>query len=332
MRVRYAAVTALLVLGGCSSDGGAGAPGATPTDQVPSSEPATEQPATPTGPLDWQPVDGPPDRPVTLNAAGDRVTGGAHRQAFLTDTHSLMVEQDPQETEPARAVLTDLATGAETVLDGSSPVPTTTGGTWALGDATAAYATVDPSGAYCLATLDLATGEATRAWCAPADQGFTDARITDAGTTLQTFDDARPACRTVGTLEDGAVTPFPDAPDCTAWDGLLLESGRVWSVVRNERDVERADFFATGADGPVELGPGTSGSLVACGGSAYFVRDPQSAKDPAALVRWDGTAAEVVYESPAGPAFLDQPRCGGDVLTVTAYAEGGDEQVSARVG
>lgn len=326
MRIRYGAAATLLVLTGCSGAD------STPT----STSTSTSQPTGGTGQeagatLDWRPVPGPTDRAVTRNAAGDRVTGGAHREAFLTATHSLVVEQDPQETEPARAVITDLGNGEETVLDGSSDVPTTSGGSWALGADTVAYATVDPDGAYCLATLDLATGQATRSWCAGEREGFTGVRITTAGISLQTFDDGRPACRTVGRLTDDAVTPFPDAPDCTAWDALLLDAGPVWSVVRDERDVEQADFYATGPDGVVDLGPGTSGSLVACGGSAYFVRDPQGDRDPAALVRWDGTTAEVVYESPRGPAFLDEPRCGGDTLTVTAYAEGGDEQVSATL-
>ena len=41
---------------------------------------------------------------------------------------------------------------------------------------------------------------------------------------------------------------------------------------------------------------------------------------------------EIVYESPGrGEAFLEAPRCADSVLTVSAYGEGGDEQVSATV-
>ena len=64
------------------------------------------------------------------------------------------------------------------------------------------------------------------------------------------------------------------------------------------------------------------------------VRDPQRTSDPARLLRiaTDGST-EVVYESPgAGRAFLSAPRCGGTDLTVTAFTEEGDEQVTARVG
>lgn len=329
--LRYAVPAALLVLASCSSDADSGTPPDADRPTTTESETGSTPPA-PAPPPDWQPVEGPVDRAVTRNARGTELTGATHRETFLTETHSLVVEQDPQESEPARAVLTDLDSGEETVLDGSSEVPTTTGGTWALGDTSLVHATIAPDGSYCLATVQLATSAATRGWCAAERHGFTGARITDAGTTLQTFDDARPSCRTVGTVEGAEVVPFPDVPACTAWDGLLLESGPVWSVVREERNIEQVDLFARGADGVVELGPGTSGTLVGCAGAAYFVRDPQNATDPARLVRWDGTSAEVVYESPAGPAFLETPRCGGDVLTVTAYAEGGDEQVSARVG
>lgn len=331
--LRSVAPALLLVLAGCSSGADSEAD---PEPSESASESTSQSAGEPTGApaLDWQPVPGPPDTPVTLNGAGDRVAGAEHRETFLSETHSLVVEQDPQETRPARAVLTDLASGAETVLDGDSEVPTTSGGTWALGERTLVHATVAPDGAYCLASVELATGAGSRGWCAPKRHGFTGARITPAGTTVQTFDDARPSCRTVGTVEGETVIPFPDAPACTGWDGLLLDSGPVWSVVRTESNVERADLFAQGPGGPgdvVELGRGTSGTLTECGGSAYFVRDPARAADPARLVRWDGTSVDVVYESPAGPAFLDAPRCGGDVLTVTAYAEGGDEQVSASL-
>lgn len=336
MRLRYA-VAALLLLAGCSSDPG---PDAEPTPAPTASDSPTgsggagetppEQPAQPA--LDWRPAPGPVDRPLTTNASGTELTGGAHREAFLTTTHSLVVEQDAQETEPARAVLTDLASGEETVIDGRSDVPTTTGGTWALGPDTLVHATVAEDGAYCLATVDLATGAGETTWCAPDRTGFTEARITAAGTTLQTFDDGRPSCRTVVIVADGTTTPIDGPPECTAWDAVLLDSGPVWTVVRNERNVEAVDVFAQGPDGPTELGPGTAGTLTECGGAAYVVRDPQRDTDPARLVRWDGTRAEVVYESPAGPAFLDAPRCGGDALTVTAYAEGGDEQVTATLG
>ena len=104
----------------------------------------------------------------------------------------------------------------------------------------------------------------------------------------------------------------------------------MWSVIPKERQVESAHFYARAGDGYFDLGPGTAGTLAWCAGAAYFVRDPQREGDPAALMRWSaGTGLAVVYQSPGGQAFLGEPRCGGDTLTVTAMAEDGDEQVSA---
>ena len=102
-------------------------------------------------------------------------------------------------------------------------------------------------------------------------------------------------------------------------------------MVPNEHRIEEARFFARVGDGYFDLGPGTSGSLTPCGGSAYFVRDPQRRRRPGAtdaLVR--RRRADVVYETPkGGQASLSAPRCGGDPITVTALTESGDEQVSA---
>ena len=52
----------------------------------------------------------------------------------------------------------------------------------------------------------------------------------------------------------------------------------------------------------------------------------------AALMRWDGTTLATVYQAPPGQSFLATPRCGGSALTVTAFSESGDEQVTAPLG
>ena len=42
---------------------------------------------------------------------------------------------------------------------------------------------------------------------------------------------------------------------------------------------------------------------------------------------------EVAYESASvGNAFLGEPVCGGDVLTLTSFGDQGDEHVWANVG
>jgi hypothetical protein len=63
------------------------------------------------------------------------------------------------------------------------------------------------------------------------------------------------------------------------------------------------------------------------------VRDPVRRTDPARLMRWDGSALTVAYESEStGNAFLGEPGCADGILTVSSFGEDGDEQVRAEVG
>lgn len=266
------------------------------------------------------------------SATGSSASGEQITDAFLDEDYAVVVYQDPQETRPSRAKVTDLETGTTFSIDGDSEVPTTTGGTWALGDGTVVHATIDDRGSYCLASVDLETQASTLGWCAPKRQGFNGAHVTDAGWTLQTFDDSRPSCRTLVSTSGREVEPLPGVLECKGWDAALIDDGPVWSVVPKDNQVESAHFYASTEGGYFDLGPGTSGTLAPCADAAYFVRDPQHDGDPAALMRWDGESLSVVYESPAGQAFLAAPRCGGDTMNVSALAEGGDEQVSADLG
>ncbi len=363
MRVlRYAASATVLALAlsGCSgSDSTEPTPATTPPPSTapPSTapsggtadRPAVVEPATDL--LDWQPVDGPIEATATRSgdwtlivepggrgyrlegprsASGSAGSGLRVSDALIDADWAVVVRQDKAEQRPMTAEVTDLATGKRFRIDGRSDVPTTTGGTWALGEGRLVHATVGPKGAYCVADVDLATRASALGWCAPERHGFNDARITPAGTSLLTFDGGQPSCRTLVSLEGPRATPFPGVEDCKGWDGLRTDDGAVWSVIPKERQVESAHFYARAGDGYFDLGPGTAGTLAWCAGAAYFVRDPQREGDPAALMRWSaGTGLAVVYQSPGGQAFLGEPRCGGDTLTVTAMAEDGDEQVSA---
>ena len=356
---RYAAAALVLALAGCSSDDRSAGPEPEPEPSAsPSSKPArTTPPSSPAnGPatteLDWRPVPGPVRDSVTtgggwtLTVENDGAswaldgpqgsTGGAESgfrvsDALLDDSWAVVVLQDRTEQQPSRARVTDLATGATFTIDGHSDVPTTNGGTWALGEDRLLHATVS-KGSYCLAGVDLATRTSTLGWCAPKRHGFNDAHITPAGDSVLSFDSGHPSCRTLLALDRADGTPFDGVPDCKGWDGLLTDDGTVWSMIPNEHRIEQAHFYATTAAGRTDLGPGTAGTLAWCGGAAWFVRDPQQEGDPAALMRW--TAADgltVAYESPGGRAFLTAPRCGGDTITVTAMAERGDEQVTAPI-
>lgn len=271
-------------------------------------------------------LEGPHSSSASGSNPGERVS-----DALIDGHYAVVVHQDKAEQRPSTAQVTDLDTGKQFRLDGSSDVPTTNGGTWALGQGHLLHATVH-GGSYCLASVDLASKKSTLGWCAPKRHGFNGARITPAGDALLTFDASSPSCRTVVTVADTNTQPFPGVPRCKGWDGLVLGDGAVWSTIPKENDVEAAHFYARTADGYYDLGPGTSGSLTWCGDAAYFVRDPQHDGEPARLMRWRSSdGLQAVYESPGGQAFLAAPRCGGDTMTVTALAQERDEQVSAAV-
>jgi hypothetical protein len=255
--------------------------------------------------------------------------------AFLDDSHALVVDEDRLAADPDRAVLVDLASGRMTTLDGRSDPPTVVGGTWALGPESLVHATSGAGRRYCLAIVDLSDGSGTTGWCAAPRHGFSRASVTDDGTTLMTFDDHHPSCRTLNTVEGSELTPLPGVTRCKGWDSAVLSGTAVWSEVPKERRIEAAHFYAHTERGWWDLGPGTSGSLVVCAGSAFFTRDPASGTDPARLMRWspDDDGLTVAYDSKGtGNAFLAPPRCGGTHLTVTAYSQAGDEQVTTSLG
>jgi hypothetical protein len=307
-------------------------------------------------PLDWSAVPGPTRDLVTVGhgwrltvAAGSTRAhlDGPHPRAFragdhssisealLDGSHALVVSEDKLAQRPDVATLVDLTSGRVATLDRSSSPPTSVGGTWALGPHTVLHATVGAHHAYCLASVDLRTGHGTTGWCAPPRHGFSRASVTADGETLMTFDDHHPSCRTLVTVHGTRLTPLPGVTDCKGWDSAAVSGGTVWSVVPKDRRIEAAHFYARTAAGWYDLGRGTSGSLVVCAGSAYFVRTPGSRADPATLLRWapgDATLSTVFASKGRGNAFLSPPRCGGDHLTVTAYSSAGDQQVTAAVG
>lgn len=350
----------LVALGALAACGG----GADEPDTTSSPTP-TEQTTEPTetskpedtgtaGPLDWQP---------TGHTVEERVVRGAGWTAVATETEvtfepvgggepvvvpavegrsvdAVLLEGDRAvvsfaaggETPTGAAVRVDLA--ASTPIEIVSPEPAN-GGSWALHDDSLWYPTLGEGGAYCLATLAVSDGNGEDGWCAPERTGFSNLTAGEHGVGLMTFDDARPvACRTVHVLDQaGEPRPVDGPTECTAWDVTPTSTGVVWSEVPREQRQEVARFSA-GVDGTVEpLGTGTTGTLVPCGGDAFFVRDPARRTDPALLMRWDGTTLSVAYESEStGNAFLGEPECADGILTVSSFGEAGDEQVWAEVG
>ena len=151
---------------------------------------------------------------------------------------------------------------------------------------------------------------------------------------MMTFDDARPvACRTLNLLDAGVPQPVTGPTECLGWDVAATADGVVWSEVPRPRRQEQATFHASVGDRFVDLGPGTTGSLVPCGDSVFFVRDPQTPDEPARLMRWTPEhTLEIAYETTSvGNAFIAEPVCGGGVLTVSSFVEDGDEQAWADV-
>jgi hypothetical protein len=317
---------------------------ATPDDN-PTTTPSPSESAT--NLLDWQPTDNTVEndtvglqaigkRRVAFRSADDVHINGFNQQhisdLLLDGATSVVVLQDARDEDPAQARIATLG-GKRFQLDGSSEVPTTNGGTWAIGQGKVFHASYGPKNAYCLAEVDLATQKSAIAWCAPKDQGFNDARITPAGLTVLSFTLGKDGCRTPITIAHGVATPVDGPTKCIGWDSLLTPQGLVWSETPDANHVEQASFFAIGADGTQQdLGNGDTGSLTWCGTSAYFTQQPQTDGDPARLLRWTkDRQLETVYETPGSPGFLGEPRCGGSRITIDAKSEGGDEHVSAPV-
>jgi hypothetical protein len=317
-----------------------------PTDE-PTGEPTDEEPAA----LDWRQVPGSVDDQVTVSgrwtltlAAGGRAVtldgpepadfeaprGYAFTEALLDGQYAVVVAEHEQATRPNVVSVVDLASGETTEAD----TPPGVGGAWALGSGLLAT-TVAQGRDYCVSVVDLAAGRSSTGPCVPPRNGISNLTISPAGTAAMTFDDGRPSCRTLNRVEGGEFVPLRGVAECQGWEAVVTETAAVWGVVPNERRIEAAEYYADSGDGPVQLGPGTSGSLTWCGDAAYVVRDPQRSSDTAQLLRIDPVAGEteVVYETEAtGRAFLSAPRCGGTDLTVTAFTAQGDEQVTASLG
>lgn len=273
---------------------------------------------------------------ATLTGVGDSdlvIPAGKGRQitdTFLTRDHAVVIAQDKAETRPQVVTIVELTSGKKSTLDKPSPG---TGGPWAMEGSQVAYASYAPGSDYCLATYDVAAGSGEKGFCAQEGHGFSNVSVTPHGVAMMSFDNKRPvSCRTLVTVQGAETTSIEGVPECKGWEALATESGAVWSILPNENQVERGRFHATVDGETVDLGAGSASTLTWCGDSAYFARDASKGQ-PAQLLRWaPEDTLEVVYESPGkGQGFLSPPECGGNVLTVSAYSEGGDERVTATV-
>lgn len=345
LRTALAAALLLALATGCGTENDEPA---TPT--APTEAPTETETGTGTGRLDWRHTGHEASEPVMVGERWTAISsetdvvfegeerlvvpvaeGGSVDAVLLAGDTAVVSAGFGGETTSGWAVRVDLATGDRTEIVTPEPA---NGGAWAMTGDDLYYPTRGEGGGYCLATLALADGNGEDGWCAPARTGWTGLTATEYGVGLLTFDDARPvSCRTAHLL-DGTGVPQPvDGPaPCTAWDVAATSTGVVYSEVPKAQRQEAARFYAVADGRKRSLGRGTTGSLVPCGGESFFVRDPRSDTDPARLMRWDGAELSVAYASKArGNAFLGEPACADGVLTVSAFGEGGDEQVSASV-
>lgn len=355
MRARLTALglAAALVLTGCTEEEptppeptGSSTPSEEPTTEDPSDEPTGTPPAA----LEWQPVPGPVDDVVTVSgrwtltvaADGRSATldgprprtveapaGFSVSEALIDGQHAVVVSEHEQASKPNEVTVVDLRRGREVDADVEPGV----GGAFALGSGLLA-STALRGRDYCVGVVDLVAGSSSSGPCVPPRHGISNLDVGPAGISAMTFDDSRPSCRTLNRLEGDSFAPLAGVTECRGWEAVVSETFAIWGEVANERRIEAATYFLDSGAGPVELGPGTTGSLTWCGDAAYVVRDPQQSKDPARLLRVDVEAGttEVVHETAAtGRAFLSEPRCGGSDLTITAYTDEGDEQLTASL-
>ena len=255
-------------------------------------------------------------------------TGLQVTDSLLSDGFAVVVYGDADGAKQQRAVITALASGKVSTLDKSSDLPPSTDGSWSLDGSTLWHAT-DHAGSYCLAATDLSSGASTLSWCAPARHGFTNVLAAGGQTSMMTFDDSQPSCRTVVSVSGTQATPYAEVPACKGAEGAVLGAGasRIWSMVPNEHRYQQVHVYASTAAGTVDLGLGVNSTLTVCGSAAYWARDA-AGSTPAALMRWDGSQLTVAYES---KGFLGKPLCAGHVLSILDSGDSGDRQLSAPV-
>lgn len=249
----------------------------------------------------------------------------------LDDDWAVAVYGDENGKKPQQAAVTSLASGKTFTIDESSDLPPSTDGSWALDGDTLWHAT-DHGDSYCLAATDLASRKSTLGPCVdPSDHGFTNVVAAGGTTSMMTFDDQQPSCRTIVTVSGTTTTPYPGVAPCKGAQGAVLGSGggasRIWSVVPNENRYQQVRVYASTAGGVVDLGLGMNSSLVVCGSAAYWARDA-AGSTPAAIMRWDGSKESEVYES---KGFLGQPLCAGHTLSILDSSDSGNQELRATV-
>lgn len=346
------AATLLLVAAGCGNDNDPAPEPTKSSSDTPTASPPETAPSE--APLDWQPTGHTVDERVIVGESWTAIateasvrfesnTGDADDVALSSDgsgtVNAVLLEGDTAvvsyayggETTLGLGYRVDLSTGEQTRIVTPEPA---NGGDWALIDDSLYYPALDENQQACLATLAVTDGNGEEGWCPPGRVGIAELEANDLGVAAMLFDyDSDISCRTLTLLDQTGVPQPVDGPaECTGWDIAATHTGIIWSDVPRPKRQELATFHAMVDGEPHELATGTTGSLTSCGADTFFVSDPVKMTDPARLMRWDGTALSVAYESESkGNVFLGQPECADDILTLSSYGDKGDEQVSASV-
>ncbi len=353
------AATLLLLAAGCADDSESAPEPTTSSSDAASPTPdetdsTSAEPAEPSGQLEWRPTGHLVDERVVVgekwtavaragdvtfeSATGaddvtlDRVVSG-HVNALLLEGDTAVVSYSfGGEVASGLGFRVDLTTGEAIKIVVPEPA---NGGDWALIDDSLYYPGLAEDDRACLATLAVADGNGEEGWCPSGRVGIAELDANEHGVAAMLFDYASDiSCRTLTLLDQAGVPQPVEGPDeCIGWDIAATSTGIIFSEVPRPRRQERAVFSAVTGDGPPQrLAKGTTGSLVSCGGDAFFVSDPTTMTEPARLMRWDGTDLSVAYESASkGNAFLGRPECADGIVTISSFGEDGDEQVSASV-
>lgn len=348
--VRTAMAAALLLMAaGCGADD---EPIVEPTETSETPTASSTESAAPAA-LDWQPTGQNVDDRVIVGEKWTAVatetdlrfesvdgadtvelpddTGGSVDAVLLEGDTAVVLYAFGGETVEGLGYRIDLATGEQTRI--VTPAPAN-GGDAALIDDSLYYPALNEDQQACLATLAVSDGNGEEGWCPPERVGIAELEASEYGVAMMLFDyDSDISCRALHLLDQTLVPQPVDGPaECTGWDIAATRNGVIWSEVPRPKRQESAVFHAIADGTEQELGEGTTGSLISCGGDSFFVSDPATPTDSARLIRWDGTSVSVAYESTSkGNAFLARPECADGIVTITSFGEDGDEQVSASV-
>ena len=172
----------------------------------------------------------------------------------------MVVPQDKAETAANVATVIDLA-DRRAARPRRLRSPTTTGGTWALGDGDLCYPTIGDGRAYCLARSTWPTRTARTAGAPRRARASTTSTAASTASGMMTFDDPRPPCRTVALVDGSGYPAVEGARSATAGTARCSTTEPSGRWCRKTSRIEAAHFYAPVGGGYFDLGPGTSGSL-----------------------------------------------------------------------